>query len=249
MSAALEGQVALVTGASRGIGAAIALGLAERGATVVGAARSKDQLAQVAEHYPDRIHPATVDLGDEESLADLVEDVVGSHGRIDALVNNAGVAPAADFTTEPPQQWRDTLAVNVLAPMALAQAAGRHFVAQGGGRIVNIASTTGVRGKPGLVGYSTSKGALVRFTEALAAEWARHGVQVNCVAPGAFETDAQRAVLEDDDLLSRRVRRIPAKRMGTVSELVPLVCLLAAPGSEFINGSTFVVDGGEAGKL
>lgn len=249
MTATLEGQVALVTGASRGIGAAIALGLAERGTTVVAAARSEDQLAQVAEHYPGHIHPATVDLGDEESLASLVEDVVRAHGRIDALVNNAGVAPAADFRTESPQQWRSTMAVNVLAPMALAQAAGRHFVDQGGGRIVNIASTTGVRGKPGLVGYSASKGALVRLTEALAAEWARHGVQVNCVAPGAFETDAQQAVLEDEDLLARRVRRIPAKRMGAVSELVPLVCLLASPGSEFINGSTFVVDGGESGKL
>lgn len=102
------------------------------------------------------------------------------------------------------------MAVNVIAPMLLAQAAGRHMIAQGGGRIVNVASTTGVRGKPHLVGYSASKGAVVRLTEALAAEWAARNVQVNCLAPGAFRTDAQRAVLDSPDLLKRRVARIPA---------------------------------------
>ncbi|GAA3744688.1 2-deoxy-D-gluconate 3-dehydrogenase [Spinactinospora alkalitolerans] len=249
MTGELEGRVALVTGAGRGIGAAIARGFAERGALVVGAARSKDQLEELAAEDPEHIFAAAVDLRDEASLSGLVDLVVERHGRIDVLVNNAGVAPAADFVHEPVQQWRDTLAVNVIAPMALAQAAGRHFIAQGGGKIINIASTTGVRGKPGLVGYSASKGAVLRFTESLAAEWARHGVQVNCIAPGAFGTDAQRAVLESPDLLARRVRRIPARRMGEVSELVPLACLLAAPGSDFINGSVFVVDGGESGKL
>lgn len=249
MAGELEGKVALVTGAGRGIGAAIARGFAERGATVVGAARSTDQLGKLAAENPERIFAAAADLREESSLLALVDQVVEQHGRIDILVNNAGVAPAADFTTEPVQQWRDTLAVNVVAPMALAQAAGRYFIAQGSGKIINIASTTGVRGKPGLVGYSTSKGAVLRFTESLAAEWARHGIQVNCIAPGAFETDAQRAVLESPDLLARRVRRIPAKRMGEVSELVPLACLLASPGSDFINGSIFVVDGGESGKL
>ncbi|KUP97835.1 SDR family NAD(P)-dependent oxidoreductase [Thermobifida cellulosilytica] len=249
MAGELEGKVALVTGASRGIGAAIARGYAERGALVVGAARSADQLRALAATDPEHISTATVDLRDEESLSGLVDLVVERHGRIDVLVNNAGVAPAADFATEPVAQWRNTLEVNVIAPMTLAQAAGRHFIAQGGGKIINIASTTGVRGKPGLVGYSASKGAMVRFTESLAAEWARHNIQVNCIAPGAFATDAQSAVLESPDLLHRRVRRIPAKRMGDVSELVPLACLLAAPGSDFITGSVFVVDGGESGKL
>ncbi|MEY9212182.1 glucose 1-dehydrogenase [Thermobifida halotolerans] len=249
MAGELEGRVALVTGAGRGIGAAIARGYAERGALVVGTARSEDQLRELAATAPERISTATADLRDEASLAGLVDQVVERHGRIDILVNNAGVAPAADFTTEPVEQWRATLAVNVVAPMALAQAAGRHFIAQGGGKIINVASTTGLRGKPGLVGYSTSKGAVMRFTESLAAEWARHNIQVNCIAPGAFATDAQSAVLESPDLLNRRVRRIPAKRMGDVSELVPLACLLAAPGSDFITGSIFVIDGGESGKL
>ena len=249
MAGELNGKVVLVTGASRGIGAAIARGYAERGALVVGAARSTDQLRELEATNPERISTATVDLRDAESLNSLVDLVVERHGRIDILVNNAGVAPAADFATEPIEQWRTTFEVNVIAPMTLAQAAGRYFIPQRSGKIINIASTTGIRGKPGLVGYSTSKGAVARFTEALAAEWARHNIQVNCIAPGAFATDAQSAVLESPDLLHRRVRRIPAKRMGDVSELVPLACLLAAPGSDFITGSIFVIDGGESGKL
>jgi len=123
------------------------------------------------------------------------------------------------------------------------------MIAQGGGRIVNVASTTGVRGKPYLVPYSTSKGAVVRFTEALAAEWAAKNVQVNCIAPGAFETEAQKAVTESPDLLAKRVAKIPAGRMARPEELVPLTCLLVSPLSSFTTGAIFVVDGGESGKL
>ena len=143
----------------------------------------------------------------------------------------------------------DRFDTRLLAPMLLAQAAGRHMIEQGGGRIVNIASTTGVRGKPHLVGYSTSKGAVVRMTEALAAEWARHNVQVNCIAPGAFVTEAQKAVTESADLHARRVAKIPAGRMADPGELVPLAALLVSPASPFTTGGIFVVDGGESGKL
>lgn len=122
-------------------------------------------------------------------------------------------------------------------------------MAQGGGRIVNVASTTGVRGKPHLVAYSSSKGAIVRFTEALAAEWAAKNVQVNCIAPGAFVTDAQKAVTDSPELLRRRIAKIPAGRMADPRELVPLACLLVSPLSSFTTGAIFVVDGGESGKL
>lgn len=249
MNSALIGRVALVTGASRGLGAAIARGYAAQGATVVCAARTIAQLDDVVAIDPQRLDHVELDVTDPTSLAGVVDLVVKRHGRIDILVNNAGVAPAGDFLTQDPAQWRRTYEINVLAPMVLAQAAGRHFVRQGGGKIINIASTTGVRGKPGLVGYSTSKGAVLRFTESLAAEWARHNVQVNTIAPGAFRTEAQKAVTDDEDLLGKRVRRIPAKRMGDPDEIVPLAVLLASEGADFITGSTFVIDGGEAGKL
>lgn len=249
MDLQLRDTVVLVTGASRGLGAAMAIALAEEGAHVVAAARSKDSLAEVAAKGSGRISVVEADMSDELSVAGLVPEVISRHGRIDGLVNNAGIAPAGKFVDQDPQIWKDALTVNVMAPMLLAQAAGRHMIGQGGGRIVNIASTTGVRGKPHLVGYSTSKGAVVRFTEALAAEWAAKNVQVNCIAPGAFRTEAQKAVTESEELLRRRVAKIPAGRMADPSEIVPLTCLLVSPLSSFTTGAIFVVDGGESGKL
>jgi 2-deoxy-D-gluconate 3-dehydrogenase len=245
----LAGRVALVTGASRGLGASIARGLADDGALVVAAARSVDQLATVVSAAPDRISSAIADMTDAGALAGLVDEVVARHGRIDVLVNNAGIAPAAELLDQPAGELRRIFEVNVIAPLLLAQAAGRHFIAQQSGKVINVASTSGLRGKARLVGYSASKGALLRMTEALAAEWARHGIQVNALAPGAFATEAQRAVLDSPEVLARRIRRIPARRMGQPDEIIPLVCLLASAESDFITGSVFVIDGGEAGKL
>ena len=249
MDLQLRDSVVLVTGASRGLGAAMALALAREGAHVVAAARSVDGLAEVAARGDGRISAIEADMRDDASVAALVPEVIARHGRIDGLINNAGIAPAGAFLTQDPAIWRDAMTVNVLAPMMLAQAAGAHMIEQGGGRILNVASTTGVRGKPYLVGYSTSKGAVVRMTEALAAEWAASNVQVNCIAPGAFVTDAQKAVTDSPDLLARRIARIPAGRMADPDELVPLACLLVSPLSSFTTGAVFVVDGGEAGKL
>jgi 2-deoxy-D-gluconate 3-dehydrogenase len=249
MDLELRDTVVLVTGASRGLGAAMATRLAAEGAYVVAAARSKDSLAEVAAEGHGRISVVEADMRAHDSVAGLVDVVLERHGRIDGLINNAGIAPAGKFVDQDPQVWQDTLAVNVLAPMLLAQAAGRQMIAQGGGRIVNVASTTGIRGKPHLVGYSTSKGAVVRFTEALAAEWAAHNVQVNCIAPGAFRTRAQKAVTDSEELYRRRIAKIPAGRMAQPEELVPLACLLVSPVSSFTTGAVFVVDGGESGKL
>jgi 2-deoxy-D-gluconate 3-dehydrogenase len=249
MDLGLRDTVVLVTGASRGLGAAIAIGLAAEGAHVVAVARSKDGLAEVAARGDGRISTLEADLRDEAAVAGLVDETVVRHGRLDGLVNNAGIAPAGSFADQDPLVWKETLAINVLAPMLLAQAAGRHMIAAGGGRILNVASTTGLRGKPVLVAYSASKGAMVRMTEALAAEWARHNVQVNCLAPGAFRTDAQRVVLESPELLARRIAKIPAGRVAEPDELVPLACLLISPASTFTTGAVFVVDGGESGKL
>lgn len=249
MDLRLRDSVVVVTGASRGLGAAMAIALAAEGAHVVAAARSAQSLESVAEQGGGRISTVETDMRDEASVAALVPEVIARHGRIDGLINNAGIAPAGKFVDQDPAIWKDALAVNVIAPMMLAQAAGRHMIEQQAGRIVNVASTTGVRGKPHLVGYSTSKGAVVRMTEALAAEWARHNVQVNCIAPGAFVTEAQKAVTESPELHARRVAKIPAGRMADPAELVPLACLLVSPASPFTTGGVFVVDGGESGKL
>lgn len=249
MDLGLTDSVVVVTGASRGLGAAMALALAAEGAHVVAAARSKGSLAEVAAQGGGRISTVETDMRDEASVQALIPEVIARHGRVDGLINNAGIAPAGKFATQDPAIWKDAMAVNVIAPMLLAQAAGVQMIEQSGGRIVNVASTTGVRGKPYLVPYSTSKGAVVRFTEALAAEWAAKNVQVNCIAPGAFVTEAQKAVTESPDLHAKRVAKIPAGRMADPAELVPLACLLVSPRSSFTTGAIFVVDGGESGKL
>jgi 2-deoxy-D-gluconate 3-dehydrogenase len=250
MTAGLDGKVALVTGASRGLGAEMAVGLARSGAIVVAAARSAAQLAVLAGRTPDRIIALHFDAGDPASAESLVDRAVAVAGRLDIVVNNAGIAPAGDILEQDPALWRRVMEVNVIAPMMIARTAARQMIAQGtGGKIINIASGTGVRGKPGLVAYSASKGALTRMTEAMAAELARHNIQVNCIAPGAFRTEAQQAVTQSPELLHRRTRRIPARRMADPAEIVPLTLLLASPGSEFITGSIVVIDGGEVGKL
>jgi 2-dehydro-3-deoxy-D-gluconate 5-dehydrogenase len=249
MDLQLSGRVAVVTGASRGLGQAIASAFVAEGMSVVAAARSTSDLSALAAEHPDRIAAVTCDMADREAVAGLVDVAVERFGRLDVVVNNAGIAPAGAFTEMPVDRWDDVFAVNVFAPVVLAQAAGRIFLEQGHGKVINVASTSGLRGKPTLAAYSSSKGAMLRFTEAVAGEWARHGVQVNAIAPGAFATDAQAAVLESPQILERRLRKIPSGRMGDVAEIGPLACYLASPASDFVTGAVYVIDGGESSKL
>lgn len=249
MDLQLTGRVAIVTGASRGLGRAIASAYVAEGMSVVAAARSTADLAVLASGAPDRIAAVTCDMADRAAVAGLVDVAVERFGHLDVVVNNAGIAPAGAFTEMPVDRWDDVFAVNVFAPVVLAQAAGRIFLEQGHGKVINVASTSGLRGKPTLAAYSSSKGAMLRFTEAVAGEWARHGVQVNAIAPGAFATDAQAAVLESPQVLERRLRKIPSGRMGDVAEIGPLACYLASPASDFVTGAVYVIDGGESSKL
>lgn len=252
MDLELRGRAAIVTGASRGLGRAAALALAAEGVDVLGVGRTTEQLATLAgEAGPGggRVEVAACDMRDSEQVAALPALALERLGRLDVIVNNAGIAPAGEFTELGDDVWREVFAVNVFAPVTLARAAAEHLLGQGTGKVINIASTSGVLGKPLLVAYSSSKGAVLQFTKALAGEWAPRGVQVNAIAPGAYETDAQAAVLESDEILRRRLRKIPAGRMGAPSEIGPLVCLLASRWSDFISGSVFVADGGESSKL
>ena len=245
----LEGQVAIVTGANRGLGQAMALALVEQGVRVLAADLSVDGLKKMEEQAPGKILAMQCDMKDAEAVAQLPDQAIDAFGRLDIVVNNAGIAPAGFFSEQDFQVWDDVMAINVKAPAILAHAAGQHMLAQGSGKIINIASTSGILGKAVLVAYSSSKGALVQFTKALAAEWAKKGVQVNAIAPGAFGTEAQRAVLESPEILKRRLGKIPVRRMGEIDEIGPLVCYLASPKSNFVNGGVFVIDGGESCKL
>jgi 2-deoxy-D-gluconate 3-dehydrogenase len=245
----LDGKTAIVTGASRGLGRAIAEALYEQGVRLLAAARSIDQLKNLESRDPERIRAVQCDMQDRAAVAALPATAISSFGRIDIVVNNAGIAPVGKFVEHDDALWQKVMAVNVLAPVALARAAGVHMLKQGSGKIINIASTSGILGKSTLVAYSSSKGALLQMTKALGAEWASRGVQVNAIAPGAFETDAQRLVLESPEILKRRLGKIPQRRMGTAEEIGPLVCYLASQKSSFITGSVLVIDGGESSKL
>lgn len=249
MNWGLQDKVAIVTGAGRGLGLAAAKALLTEGASVVGSARSAVALDALREIAPDRVHAVELDMRDAAALAALPERAVGAFGRLDVVVNNAGIAPAGNFLEQEQSVWDEVFAVNVAGPAILSRAAGRIFLSQGSGKIVNIASTSGILGKPMLVAYSASKGAVLQFTRALAGEWAKLGVQVNAIAPGAFATDAQAAVLESEEILTLRLRKIPARRMGEPAEIGPLTCLLSSPLSDFITGAVYVIDGGESSKL
>jgi 2-dehydro-3-deoxy-D-gluconate 5-dehydrogenase len=250
MDLELEGKVAIVTGASRGLGLATARGLLAEGLSVVAAARSEGGLAELERGAEGRLTRFTYDAHDPDAAAGLVAAAIETHGQIDVLVNNAGIAPANPFLDEDLAVWRDALEVNVLGPVALTQAVGRRMVERGeGGKVINIASLVGVRGKAWLSAYSASKGALVRFTEAIAAEWARYDIQVNAIAPGAFRTEAQQAVLDDAELHRKRVARVPARRFAEPEEMNALVCYLASPLSRFVTGVTYAIDGGELARL
>ena len=249
MDLRLSGKVAIVTGASRGLGKAAAEALLEEGASVLLVARSRDLLEEVHERYPERTAVRPCDMRDMDAVAALADAAVEAFGRLDIVVNNAGIAPAGRFDEQPQKLWDEVFDVNVRAPAVLTRAAAQYLLPQGSGKIINVASTSGIKGKPTLVAYSSSKGAVLQFTKALAGEWAKKGVQVNAIAPGAFSTDAQSAVTESPDVLAKRLRKIPAGRMGDPSEFGPLVAYLASPLSDFVTGSVAVIDGGEVSRL
>ncbi len=249
MDMQISGRVAIVTGASKGLGEAIVRAYAQEGMRVVAAARSAQALTALAEEFPTSVEAVVCDVADPQQVTDLVARALSKFGALDVIVNNAGIAPAGAFIDMPASTWSDVFAVNLFAPVALAKAAGPIFLEQRRGKVINVASTSGLRGKPVLAAYSSSKGGLLRFTEALAGEWAQFNVQVNAIAPGAFATDAQQAVLENPDVLARRLRKIPTGRMGDVEEIGALACYLASPLSDFVTGATYVIDGGESAKL
>ncbi len=249
MDLQLTGKVAIVTGASRGLGRAIAVALVDQGVRVLAAARSEQELRDLQATAPDMIRGRPCDMRDLAAVGALADEAVAAFGRLDIVVNNAGIAPAGAFLDQSESVWHEVFTVNVAAPAVLARAAARHMIPARSGKIINIASTSGILGKPTLVAYSASKGALLQFTKALAGEWASKGVQVNAIAPGAFETSAQQAVLDSPEMLERRIRKIPAKRMGVDEEIGPMVCYLASPKSNFVTGAVFVIDGGESSKL
>ena len=246
---ALEDRVAIVTGASRGIGRAIAVAYAEAGADVALAARSKPDLeatAQLVQQHGRRALVIPTDVAVFAEVEALVERTVKGLGRLDVLVNNAGVAKVAPLVEMSVEDWRWMLDSNLTGVFNGCRAAAPHLIAQGRGKVINVASVLGAVGLPGYTIYSATKGGVIALTRTLGVEWARHGVQVNALAPGWFATDMTHEAFGEARIRERLTRDIPLRRVGRPEEVGPLAVYLASAASDFMTGQTIFLDGGHS---
>lgn len=244
----LSGKVAIVTGASRGIGRAIAETLASAGAQLALASRKQETLDGVAERIRAAgggAHAIAAHNGDKAALEALVSQTIERCGRLDILVNNAVTNPHFGYVLEADDSyWRKTIDVNLMGNVWLTRAAVPHMRAAGGGKIINVASIVGIN--PGrLQGiYSITKAGIISLSKTLALELAADNIQVNALAPGLIKTQFARALWENDELLGGVIAATPAGRIGQPADIAGMALFLASPASDYVTGGVFVVDGG-----
>jgi 2-deoxy-D-gluconate 3-dehydrogenase len=245
----LDGRVAVVTGASRGLGRAMAAALAEAGADLALAGRSLDDLEETARQvraHGRRAIVVATDVVDYAQVETLVQRAIERLGGLHVVVNNSGIARVTPLAEMPPEEFRRVLEVNLVGAFHGCRAAAAHLIAQRAGKIINVASVLGHVGLPGYTSYAASKGGVIAFTRALAAEWARHNIQVNALAPGWFVTDMNAEAFADPKTRDRLLRDVPARRTGRLDEIGPLAVYLASPASDFMTGQTVFLDGGHS---
>jgi 3-oxoacyl-[acyl-carrier protein] reductase len=251
LSRSIAGSVAIVTGAASGMGRATAHLFADEGARVVVTDLGAERVAAVVDeitavHGPDRALGVECDVADHGRLRSLVADTVEWGGRLDIVVNNAGVSlvtSAFQDEAEFDDNWTRTLDVNLTAQVRLIRLALEHLIASGAGRVVNIASTESIVATGGLAAYAASKAGVTGLTRSLAVELGRHGVTVNCICPGPIDTGMTAAIPEDAKATYAR-RRVPLRRYGLAEEVAQMTLNLCLPASSFVNGATIPVDGG-----
>jgi NAD(P)-dependent dehydrogenase (short-subunit alcohol dehydrogenase family) len=247
----LVGKTAIVTGAGRGLGATLAVGLAEQGATIVLADISSEGAGEMLKKVTAVGGLAVfiqTDVTSRKSVQAMVDQVEGSFARIDILVNNAGISSRGPAENLEESDWDKVIDVNLKGPFLCAQAVGRVMIRQNGGAIINIASVVGQRGllhrHDLAVAYCCSKGGLIQLTKALAAEWARYGIRVNAVAPTYLQTDLTNHLFSDSDFKTYVLGKIPLGRLPTPEEVTPAVVSLASDASRMVTGHVLDIDGG-----
>lgn len=244
----VEGRVACVTGASSGLGRALAAALAGAGARVVGVARRKDALEAWRAEADGETAAIGADLSDPDAMADVSQRVAEPFGPPDILINAAGIntrEPADEVTAE---GWRTTLNLNLSTPFFLAQALVPAMKAKGWGRIVNFASLQTERAFPGGIAYGASKGGIGQLTRAMAEAWSRHGITANALAPGFFRTELTGPVFENPELSAKNAAQTCIGRNGELADLVGPALFLCSPASDYVTGQILFVDGGFTAK-
>jgi NAD(P)-dependent dehydrogenase (short-subunit alcohol dehydrogenase family) len=241
-------RTAFVTGASYGIGAATALALARAGFDVAVAATRVENLSDVVaqlEAVSARVVPVALNLRSHSNIEQAIATVTDAFGRVDVLVNNAGISNRKAAVEITPEEWEAVMQTNLTGTFFMCQQMGRHLVRGGRpGSIVNMASTHGVVGMAQRLIYGTSKAAIIHMTKMLAIEWAQHGIRVNAIAPGTVETPSRAAFLADPKTRETMLNRVPLHRFGTAEEVAAAVCYLVSPEAAYITGHTLMMDGG-----
>jgi 3-oxoacyl-[acyl-carrier protein] reductase len=241
----LDGRVAIVTGGSRGIGGAIAALLAEHGAAVVVSARDSARLQRAVQELEERgasVHGVAADVGKREDADRLVEAAKARYGRLDLLVNNAGITRDGLLIRMKDDDWDRVMDTNLRGAFLMTRAAAKLMVRQRSGRIINIASTAGAMGNPGQANYSAAKAGLIGLTKSTARELAHWGILVNAVAPGLIETDMAAAL--PAEAREALLAQVPLKRIGSAREVAEVVGFLAGDGAAYVTGQVFHVNGG-----
>ena len=247
----LEGRAALVTGAATGLGAAIAIALAEAGAQVAchGNTRSPESTCDRINSSGGVAHAFSGDLTEPATAKRLFDQTLERFDRVDILINNAGTirrAPAVDYSDD---DWAAVIEVNLSSVFRLCKLAGRHMIESGrGGKIVNIASLLSFQGGITVAAYAASKGGVAQLTKALANEWAKHGINVNAIAPGYMRTENTKALQADETRNRQILERIPAGRWGEPEDVAGAAVFLSSSASDYVNGHILVVDGGWMGR-
>lgn len=247
----LKGRTALITGSSQGIGFALAKGLAEAGAKIVLNGRDADKLKAAAQELSafGAVDTLSFDVTDHDGVRAAIDGYEAQGNQIDILINNAGMQHRTTLEDFPADRFEALLQTNVASVFHVGQASARHMIGRGAGKIINIASVQTALARPGIAPYTATKGAVANLTKGMATDWAQHGLQVNAIAPGYFDTPLNAALVADAEFSAWLEKRTPAGRWGNVEELVGAAVFLSSPASSFVNGHTLFVDGGITASL
>lgn len=248
----LHGQTALITGSSQGIGLALAKGLGQAGARVILNGRDGARLSAAAQGLAEQnidVHECRFDVTDADACTTAIDTLEANGHPIDILINNAGMQFRTPLHEYPRERWHQLMRTNIDSVFYVSQPVARHMIERARGKIINICSVQSELGRPGIAPYAATKGALKMLTKGMCIDWAPYGIQVNAIGPGYFKTPLNQALVDDPAFSAWLENRTPARRWGTVEELVGAAIFLASDASRFVNGHVLYVDGGITAAL